>query len=84
MLIEIWILFFPKEDCYVDVACITRPIVIAEIAPNHLDFISDISDHHWSSRAYACIDQHRIEKAGHTASCGDSDGAAYSIPLQRI
>lgn len=62
--IDMWFSSFPKEECYVDAADLTRPIVIAEIAPDYLDFISDIPEHHWPSRGYACIDgHHRIEKA---------------------
>ena len=64
MPIDMWVSSFQKEDCYVEAADITRPIVIAEIAPDHLDFVTDIPEHHWPSRGYACIDgQHRIEKA---------------------
>lgn len=64
MPIDMWATSFPKEDCYVEAADMTRPIVMAEIAPDYLDFVSDIPERHWPSRGYACIDgQHRIEKA---------------------
>ena len=64
MPIHMWTSSFPKEDCYVEAADLTRPIVIAEIAPDYHDFASDIPEQHWPSRDYACIDgQHRIEKA---------------------
>ena len=64
MPIDMWIPSFPKEEYYVEAADMIRPIVIAEIAPDYLDFITDIPEHHWPSRGYACIDgQHRIEKA---------------------
>ena len=64
MPIDVWGSFEGKEDCYVEAADLTRPIVIAEIAPDYLDFVPDIPEHHWTSRGYVCIDgQHRIEKA---------------------
>lgn len=64
MPIDMWISSFPKEECYMEAADVTRPIVIAEIAPDYLDFVTDIPERHWPSRGYACIDgQHRIEKA---------------------
>ena len=59
-----WGSFSGKEDRYVEAADLTRPIVVAEIAPDYRDFVSDIPEYHWTSRGYACIDgQHRIEKA---------------------
>ena len=64
MPIDVWGSFERKEDCYVEAADLTRPIVIAEIAPDYRDFVPDIPEHHWTSRGYVCIDgQHRIEKA---------------------
>ena len=64
MPIDVWGSFEGKEDCYVEAAELTRPIVIAEIAPDYLDFVSDFPKEHWPSRGYVCIDgQHRIEKA---------------------
>ena len=52
------------DDSFVDTADITRPIIIAEIAPDYIDFISDFSEKDWISRGYICIDgRHRIEKA---------------------
>lgn len=64
MPIDMWAASFPKEDCYIEAADLTRPIVIAEIAPDYLDFVSDFPKEHWPSRGYVCIDgQHRIEKA---------------------
>ena len=64
MPIDVWGSFEGKEDCYVETADLTRPIVMAEIAPDYLDFVSDIPERHWPSRGYACIDgQLRIEKA---------------------
>lgn len=62
--VNIWGLFGSKEDRYVEVADIARPILIAEIAPDYRDFISDIAEDDWIIRGYACIDgHHRIEKA---------------------
>ena len=56
--------FGNKDDCYVDTADITRPIIIAEIAPDYCDFIPDFPEEDWYGRGYVCIDgQHRIEKA---------------------
>ena len=47
-----------------EAADITRPIVVAEIAPDYHDFVLDIPEKDWISRGYVCIDgQHRIEKA---------------------
>jgi len=62
--VDMWASSFPKEECYVDAADITRPIVIAEIAPDYWDFVPDIPEKDWITRGYVCIDgQHRIEKA---------------------
>ena len=64
MPIDIWYSSSEKEDRYVEAADLTRPIVIAEIAPDYREFVPDIPEHHWMSRGYACIDgHHRIEKA---------------------
>ena len=53
-----------KENSHVDAADITRPIIIAEIAPDYKDFVPNIPDCDWISRGYVCIDgYHRIEKA---------------------
>lgn len=53
-----------KEDCYVEAADVTRPIVIAEIAPDYRDFLCEIPESSWDIRGYVCIDgYHRIEKA---------------------
>lgn len=64
MPIDMWASSFPKEACYVEAEDLTRPIIVAEIAPDYSDFVPDIPEQHWTSRGYACIDgQHRIEKA---------------------
>ena len=61
---DIWGSFSEKEDCYVEAADLTRPIVVAEIAPDYREFIPDISEKDWITRGYVCIDgQYRIEKA---------------------
>lgn len=61
---DMWGSFSKKEDRYVEAADITRPIVVAEIAPDYRDFAPDIPEKDWISRGYVCIDgQHRIEKA---------------------
>lgn len=61
---DMWASPFPKEDSYVEAADLTRPIIVAEIAPDYRDFVPDIPEHHWTSRGYVCIDgQHRIERA---------------------
>lgn len=53
-----------KDDSYVEAADVTRPIVIAEIAPDHRDLLSEIPESGWDVRSYVCIDgYHRIEKA---------------------
>ena len=64
MPVNMWDSSSEKEDRYVEAVDITRPIVIAEIAPDYREFVPDIPEHHWMSRGYACIDgHHRIEKA---------------------
>ena len=61
---DMWASSFPKEDSYVEAADLTRPIIVAEIAPDYRDFVPDIPEHHWTSRGYVYIDgQHRIERA---------------------
>lgn len=62
--VSIWGPFENKKPCYIDAANLARPIVIAEIAPDYRDFITDIPEYQWITRGYVCIDgQHRIEKA---------------------
>lgn len=61
---DLWGIFPYKEDRYVEAADLTRPIVIAEIAPDYRDFVPDFPEHHWPVRGYSCIDgQHRLKKA---------------------
>ena len=40
---------FSKEDRYVSAADITRPIIVAEIAPDYKDFSLDIIENDWNS-----------------------------------
>lgn len=64
MATSIWGSFSEKEDRYIEAADLTRPLVVAEIAPDYLDFVPNIPEEDWISRGYVCIDgQHRIEKA---------------------
>ena len=53
-----------KEEAYVEQADITRPIVIAEIAPDYRDFCLKIDEEDWIARGYCLIDgYHRVKKA---------------------
>ncbi len=64
MNICIWRSHDNKEARYVEAADITRPIIIAEFAPDYRDFIPTIPEDDWIARGYVCIDgHHRIEKA---------------------
>lgn len=64
MPIHIWGSFPYKENHYVDTSDISRPIIVAEIAPDYKDFVPDVPEADWISRGYVCIDgQHRLEKA---------------------
>ena len=64
MPVSIWGPFDNKEDRYVETADMSRPVVIAEMAPDYCDFIPDFPENDWYARGYVCIDgQHRIEKA---------------------
>lgn len=47
-----------------DLADLSCPIVIAEIAPDYRDFVPDIPEKDLITRGYVCINgQHRSEKA---------------------
>lgn len=62
--VRIWRSFGSEEDCYVETADLSRPIVVAEIAPDYCDFIPDFPENDWYVRGCVYIDgQHRIEKA---------------------
>ena len=64
MPVKIWGTHEGKHEEYVQAADLSRPIIIAEIAPDYRDFVPDISEDDWISRGYVCIDgHHRLEKA---------------------
>ena len=64
MPLHIWESDLDQNDCYIESADITRPILIAEIAPDYKDFVPNIPEKQWLTRGYVCIDgHHRIEKA---------------------
>ena len=64
MPVDLWYSSYSRDECYVEAADLSRPILIAEIAPDYKDFIPDIPEDHWLSRGYSCIDgYHRLEKA---------------------
>jgi hypothetical protein len=52
------------DDEYVELADLTRPIILAEIAPDRFEFYPDIDLADWKARGYNLIDgHHRLEKA---------------------
>lgn len=64
MPVGIWGSHEGKNEEYIQAADLTRPIVVAEIAPDYRDYVPDISENDWISRGYMCIDgHHRLEKA---------------------
>lgn len=64
MPVGIWGAHEGKLEEYVQAADLSRPIIIAEIAPDYRDFVPDIPENDWPSRGYVCIDgHHRLEKA---------------------
>lgn len=64
MPIGIWEQYASDDDQFIDNADISRPIIVAEIAPDCKDFIPDIQADDWIRRGYVCIDgYHRIKKA---------------------
>ena len=59
-----WGLHYEKAEEYVLAADLSRPIILAEIAPDRFGFVPCIPEDDWTSRGYMCIDgYHRIEKA---------------------
>lgn len=53
-----------KEEHNIEKADITRPIIVAEIAPDYRDFRPEIRFNDWIARGYSLIDgYHRVEKA---------------------
>lgn len=64
MPVKIWGTHEGKTEKYVQAADLSRPIIIAEIAPDYRDFVPDIPENDWIARGYVCIDgHHRLEKA---------------------
>jgi len=62
--VKAWTISHDMEECFVVGADITKPIVVAEIAPDFCDFSPVIPRDDWISRGYVCIDgNHRIEQA---------------------
>lgn len=52
-----------KEEHNIEKADITRPIIVAEIAPDYRDFRPEIRFNDWIARGYSLIDgYHRVEK----------------------
>ena len=71
MPVKIWGTHEGKHEEYVQATDLSRPIIIAEIAPDYRDFVPDISEDDWISRGYVCIDgHHRLEKAKRMVECG--------------
>lgn len=68
------------DDEYIELADLTRPIILAEIAPDRLDFYPDIDPANWMARGYSLIDgHHRIEKA---YRYGMEQLQAYILPME--
>lgn len=64
MPVKIWGTHEGKTEEYVQAVDLSRPILVAEIAPDYRDFVLDIPESDWISRGYVCIDgHHRLEKA---------------------
>lgn len=69
------------DDEYTELADLTRPIILAEIAPDRLEFYPDINPANWMARGYNLIDgYHRIEKAHRH---GVEQLPAYILPMER-
>lgn len=68
------------DDEYIELADLTRPIILAEIAPDRLEFYPDIDPANWMARGYNLIDgHHRIEKAYRH---GVEQLPAYILPME--
>ena len=64
MPVKIWGSHEDMTEEYIQTADLSRPIIVAEIAPDYKDFVPDIPDGDWVGRGYVCIDgYHRLEKA---------------------
>ena len=69
------------DDVYIELADLTRPIILAEIAPDRLEFYPNIDPANWMVRGYNLIDgHHRIEKAHRH---GLDHLPAYILPMER-
>lgn len=69
------------DDEYVELADLTQPIILAEIAPDRLEYYPDIAPADWKARGYNLIDgHHRIEKAYRH---GVEQFPAYILPMER-
>jgi len=68
------------DDEYVKQADLTRPLILAEIAPDRLEFYPDIDPADWKARGYSLVDgHHRIEKAYRR---GIEQLPAYVLPME--
>jgi hypothetical protein len=68
------------DDEYIELADLARPILIAEIAPDRLEYYPDIDPADWQTRGYSLIDgHHRIEKA---YRYGVEQLPAYILPME--
>ena len=64
MSVKIWGSHEGKTEEYIQAADLSRPIIVAEIAPDYRDYVPDIPGDDWVARGYVCIDgHHRLEKA---------------------
>jgi hypothetical protein len=68
-------------DEYVEKADLSRPIILAEIAPDRADFDERFLDSEWEIRGYAMIDgNHRLEKAKRR---GVTELPAYLVRMEQ-
>ena len=66
---------------YVEEADLSRPIILAEIAPDRADFDKRFLDSEWEIRGYAMIDgNHRLEKAKRR---GVTELPAYLVRMEQ-
>lgn len=68
------------DDGFIELADLTRPIILAEIAPDRLEYYPNIVSLDWRVRGYSLIDgHHRIEKAYRH---GIKQLPAYLLPME--
>jgi len=68
-------------DEYVEKADLSRPIILAEIAPDRADFDEGFLSSEWEIRGYTMIDgNHRLEKAKRT---GVTELPAYLVRMEQ-